>query len=425
MTLGSGYSGKLIGTQQDDYIYGDTSLNNSISHVYGTNPTAIWLWDNSENSFMDYTYTLQRRDDNTVKSMGDTDDYLYIGFERRFDAMICWLNNIAEYSDLIWEFSTDTNPNRDIRLDETYPYNDAGDTVIYGSSRYEAIPGWIRFVPNQIVPYTFNRVNEYAHWDLRNPLYDRWESLAFSDAPDSMERYWIRIKAVGNNVEAADIDMLTIRPYASIASPKDVQNQIQIWEEFAPNSNPSDKAVEKFIRGAEDNIFYLMGKYYRPEFVENELMNFRPYGMYLRHRPVLDILDLSVHTGSYWEPKIEGRDQDWHYEPETGMIYVSTIFLDVVPPMLRRGYSERRNQGAFKRAVRIRYVHGHDVRSDPFGEAVARIITKQASLDILVNHDFARLLPQNVDRATIQNKIQLWRDEIEEFKGRYVKLAMW
>ena len=121
---------------------------------------------------------------------------------------------------------------------------------------------------------------------------------------------------------------------------------------------------------------------------------------------------------------MRGRNQDWHYDPYTGILYIATIFLDVVPPILRRGYSARRQQGAFKNGIRVRYVHGHDTRLDPFAGMLQRTVVKQAALDVIVDQDFNNLVPNHLDRVPLTDKAQIWQTEVEEFKTRNAKLYM-
>ena len=225
--------------------------------------------------------------------------------------------------------------------------------------------------------------------------------------------------------QRATINALSVRPYAYAASPKDVREQLQLEDDYDDETTPTDHTIERYLRGAEDGIYHITYHYFRPEFVEDERLNFEAYGMALRHQPILDILDLSVFNGNNYETKIEGRNRDWHYEPHTGMIHISTLFLDVIPPILRRGYSERRNQGAYKRAVRVRYIHGHDANTDPHSVEVGRIVTKQACIDIVSSQDFQRLLPQGLDRVTLQEKIRFWKEEVDAFTDRYAKLRLY
>ena len=358
--------------------------------LYGTPATAVWLWDDSAATYVDHTIVAQRLDSTPFTSLEQTTDFLYIGFSRRFDAVIVWLDTSGEYGNLKWEVSAD------------------GVT-------------WLEVVPVQPREYLLSIEVDYVRWAAP----ETWVSkeLETGSPPDSTARYWVRVSASGSITRPAIVRALTLRPYAGVASPSHVQAQLQLSDAFAADTLPSAFSVEQFIRGAEDEFYYLTGHYYRPEFVEDELVNFKAYGMTLRQRPVLTILEVAVHNGNDWEPKVEGRNQDWHYEPTTGLMYISTLFMDVVPPILRRGYSERRNQGAFKRGVRVRYVHGHS-EHDPFRGQMQRIVTKQAAIDVITDRDFARLLPQGLDRVTLDAKTKLWREEIIEFKETYKKLYM-
>ena len=568
-------------------------------NYYGTVPTAVWLWDSSADSYVNLTDDLSRLDSISRDGLGEDSDYFYVGFERRFDAAIFWLDRVGEYGQLQWEFSSDILMNGDI-----------SDT------------GWTIFTPIQPRSYDFRSPLDYVRWNVGHPIFDAWISGSISTGLDDVARYWVRVSSkalttvtIGDGVStsfeahviidggrvnevlitdggsgyttddelvftdtanamgarasiervsvageieeiivldggsgyttsttvniAGDLDTgvsvdksiltftsdnytdnqeitisvatdavvttttpielnhkangggyddvnfpidvyigadvptplpsldvnstrhiivtptairidagntdtydislnyspngvqkrallkaVSIRPYAYIASPNDVKAQLQLGDMMDEDLVPTDSTIERFIRGAEDAIYSITYHYFRPEFVEDELFNFKAYGMALRHRPVLDVLRLEIHNGSGWEQKIEGKTQDWHYEPYTGMLYVSTLFMDVVPPILRRGYSERRNQGSFKRGVRARYIHGHDASVDDFSVAVRRVVTKQACLDMLINQDFQLLLPQGLDRVTLEQKIKIWQEEIDAFKDRYAKLVM-
>ena len=439
--------------------------------------------------------------------------YLYVGFERRFDAMMVWLNSTAQYANLIWEFSEKDSGWKRFVPSQILPFDfqtsrseavgsiargeaevgvvgeDSNGNDIIGIIRINVLEGGSGYGGSPTVTITsmnhtgtkatatvmldggrieeinvgnhgsgydisnpptitisgqnvgnFN-AHDYMRWDANHPAFDAWRKVAITDI-DGVRRYWARISGTPIRGNSTRLTALTIRPFASIATAEDVREQLQFREKFPDdaefdanmqynfpdNSNGqtfplTEKIVERYIRGAEDSIYFITGQYYRPEFQEYELLDFRAYGMALRHRPVLHVYDLAVHNGNDWETKEEGKNHDWHMEYELGMIYISTLFMDVVPPILRRGYSERRNQGSFKRGVRVSYVHGHDT-TDRMAMEVNRIVTKQACIDIISNNDFAWLMPQSLDRVSLERKVQLWREEIEEFKSRYAKLFL-
>ena len=166
------------------------------------------------------------------------------------------------------------------------------------------------------------------------------------------------------------------------------------------------------------------GKSWRPEFVEDEQVNFRQYGMKLRREDIIHIYELAVWDGSSYDPKTEGRDEDFFVEPLTGIIYVATIFLDAMPPTMRRSYTARREQGAFKRAVKVNYSWGKDIRYDQFGIEVGRIAVKQACIDLVTDLDFAPLIPLGLDSIGLQDKVNNWQTDVDKFMDTYSKIRL-
>ena len=374
--------------------------------VYGTSPTVVWFYRGAPmNAYEDITVETQRLEGDPYTALMAVDDYLYIGSDHRFDMVFTWLARTATTGGVTWEFSTSS--------------------------------GFVEFEPDQLVEFRLDQAKEYAQWGLENTQIGRkWQAVAagtatgFASVPGTLDTttnlYWVRLKLRTASTEAVQFSAIRVRPYATLATPEMVQEQLQLptADGFDDESLPSSETVERFIRGAEDELFRVTGHYYRPEVALEELDNFRPYGMKLRNVPVLDLLRFELWDGSSWDPKREGRDQDWHYVPETGMIYIATIFLDAVPPQLRRGWSQRRNQGSFKRGVRSTYVYGYDPTLDRFAVEVGRTVVKQAAVDVVTSWDFNQLLPTTVDRMRLSERVSNWRDDVAEFKSRYAKLTM-
>ena len=323
-------------------------------------------------------------------------DYLYVGFERRFDAIMTWMYAVdTDPGDLEWYFSVEGS---------TATSND-----------------WVQFLPLQPKILNFRDNQEHAYWDTKHFNFAKWRPIEIESGDG--DKYWIRVKAT-NTTTGNQVSALSVRPYAIISS-EDVKDQLQRVETFTEENPPNIFTVEDQIRESESSLFASTGYSYRPEFIEEEVLNFRTYGITLRHRPVLDFLKLESFEGNGWTEKDRGRNQEWHIDETMGIIYLSTIFLGPIPPSLRRGFSERRNQGAFKRPLRVQYVHGRDSKVDPFFDEVKDILTKKAAVDISINYDFALLLPSGVDRVSLEKKIELWNADIEEFKEKYTKFVMY
>ena len=319
-----------------------------------------------------------------LPAQATTNGAVYVAYDRRFDALLTEPG--LESYDLKWELFQ-------------------GEDV------------WAEVVP------LVNR-GGFAQWDVFDQPFEEWVAGVPTGPSETAELYWLRITPlVTMEAFPAILESLSIRPYASLAGPRAVQQQLQFRSAFTSDTRPSFGTVERYLRGAEDEIFRVTRKYYRPELVEDELLDFRPYGMTLRYRPIMAIHQLEIWDGSRWGTHLEGRDREWHYEEETGIVYLSSVFLgNTLPPILRRGYSARRSQGAFKRSVRVNYVHGLDARKDPLVVEVQRVVVKQACIDVITNEDFAHLLPQGLDRLSYQEKVKLWDEDVREFKDRYARL---
>lgn len=359
--------------------------------------TAVWEWDNSANVFVDNTVEAQIEGGTTFELLGEAADFHYFGFSRRIDALMFVLDSAASLGALTWA---------------------------YGASA----TSWIRFVPVKTYRL-FDQTQGYMLWDVNGSTIDAaWATFAFDATdphgvapPDLVSRYWIRVSAA-SVVSAGSVDTVMCRPYASYASAVDVQDQLQLTSAFTSTTTPSLFTVEDFLRGVEDNLVYQMGKSWRVEFIADEDIAFKMYGMKTRYEPVITTYELAVWNGGSHDPKVEGRDGDFLIDEVTGMIYVATIFLDAMPPNFRRSYTVRREQGSFKRAVRMNYSWGYDQRTHPLGQHVKRIVVKQACIDIVTDMDFSSLIPLGLDTVNLQQKIDNWTRDVDEFKETYAKL---
>ncbi len=360
--------------------------------------TAVWQFDDSANAYVDNTFEAALDDGTAFELLGDTSDFHYFGFSRRVDALLFTLN-AGSYGALTWA---------------------------YGAS----VSSWIRFAPTQA--FNLDKSTGYMLWDPRTAAEETaWAAFAFTDAaphaftpPDeTVSRFWIRVSAA-SVASIATCASAVSRPYVTYATAADVASQLQLRTAFSASTVPSLFQVEDLIRAAEDNMVYQMQRSWRPEFVVDEQLDFKPFGMKMRYEDIVIIYELAVWDGGQFDVKVVGRENDWLFEPTTGMIYIATIFLDAMPPQMRRSYSVRRGQGAFKRAVRLNYMYGRDIRRDPLGHTVRQIAAKQACIDIVTNMDFAPLIPLGLDTVNLQQKIDNWQTDVTDFLDRYTKLVM-
>lgn len=358
--------------------------------------TAVWLYDDSAAAYVNDTIEAQTDGGTAFELMAETADYMYFGFSRRIDALMYVLAISGTYGALTWS---------------------------YGAS----ISSWPQFVP--LDDGEFEASPQFMLWDHRGSTIDAaWTSFALTTAaphtvgsvPDSTARFWIRVTAASITT-AATADSIVCRPYVTYATPADVQAQLQLSTAFSASSNPSLFTIEDMIRGVEDHLVYTMGESWRVEFESDEDLNFGQYGMKMRYQPIITPYSLSVWNGSQYDVKVEGREKDFFVDLRLGFVYLSTIFLDAVPPQMRRSYSARRDQGAFKRAVRVTYSHGHDIRRHKLAVKLRRIATYKACMDVVTDLDWAPLIPLGLDTINLQTKYENWSKEYDAFLAQFAK----
>ena len=361
---------------------------------------AVWEFNASSSVYVNNTFEAALEDGTNFELIATDCDYTYFGFSRRFDALIWVAGTVGVYATLTWEYG------------------------ITNSS-------WVRFVPT--FDDEFETAQGYMLWDVKGATLEAdWVSFALTvsdphvvaSVPDGTARFWLRVSSPISVSNRALMNTVVCRGYVSYATALDVQKQLQFRNAFTATSTPTLSTVEDFIRGTEDRMIYDMGESWRPEFIREEFLNFKQYGMKTRYQPIQVIYDVAVYTGSDFESKTTGRNQDYHVDDRTGMIFLSTIFLDAMPPTFRRSYTVRREQGAFKRPVRIRYTHGHDIRSHTLGHHVGRIAVKQACIDLLTDQDFSPLMPVGQDNVSMQQKIDNWQNDVTEFLDKFSKFKV-
>ena len=74
--------------------------------------------------------------------------------------------------------------------------------------------------------------------------------------------------------------------------------------------------------------------------------------------------------------------------------------------------------------VRIRYSHGHDIRTHQLGRQVGRIAAKKACVDFLMSQHFAPLIPMGFDKISMEQQIENWSIEVNEFLTKFNKIKV-
>ena len=73
---------------------------------YGVSPSAVWRWDSANGVYVDLTRSVIRLRDSVV-ALEAVADFLYVGYERRFDSFMGWLTHPGRTTGMKWECSVE------------------------------------------------------------------------------------------------------------------------------------------------------------------------------------------------------------------------------------------------------------------------------------------------------------------------------
>lgn len=351
----------------------------------------VWQYDNGTTEFVDNSVEAEIASGSTFEFLGETTDYFYFGFSRRFELLIFDIETVGNYGVLTWEYTDDQN--------------DADS--------------WARIIP--ITNYSFTTDSYVAIKPRPN-----WAPVAFSvtkphvvsSVPDSVIRYWLRVSAASVTT-IATISEISCVPLASYTNPDLVAGALQL-PDFSITTQPTFKEVEDAIARNESTIDYKTKKSwkYRTMLAEQhsdyEYNEFNLTGIMLKHRPVKSITALEIWNGAGWEVKGQARTSDYFFIPETGIVYFSRYFLLPARMALTGPMWGSWGIGEFTFAVRIGYIWGNDIDTAIEGRMIEELCTKMTAVDIFRSHDYSILTVSGSDRVTLDRKIDQWTMEIEE-----------
>jgi hypothetical protein len=349
---------------------------------------AIWTWDNSASAYVDNSAEARSPTGTAFTVLGDTNDYLYIGLEDKFDMGIFFMASVGAISGVTTEYYDGDSWNVS---QTTFEYNFSAD----GVERYDRMINW--------TPLLFTATSPHS-----------------ATPPDNIPRYWIRISATSITT-APSINRIVIRPMASYATPSDVASILQLGYEFSSETTPTKNQVEGFIRDAQGTIEFKTNKSWRPNYVQNEEHMFNPSGFQLVKSYPTNILSLSIWDGGSFETKTGSginntdRTNDFFLVPDTGMLYFSRFFI--LPARLQsyRASLWGWGFGEFQFPVRVSYIYGSNLyTNEREGLVVNSIAKKLAAIDVLTMHDYSLIVSSGGDRISLERKAEIWRIETED-----------
>jgi hypothetical protein len=337
----------------------------------------IWLWDESEGSYLDKTNSTG------YEVLADVNDVLYIGLSSRFESIIPSLSVLGAYEGLQIEYST---------LEE----------------------------------YTWQSVN--TTWALdsntpfRVPPERDWDRIAFSPSsphaaapPDQKARYWWKI-SISAVTTAATITTLTLLPYAYYISVSKV-NDYMSFQGFNTTTTPKEYVVEDIIRRHESFVDWFTKRTWRPRVITDEYHNIDDSCIKLYYYPVTSILSASYYSGTGWETLTEGRGNDFYVDPDKGLLY----FTRRTRPFIFYFYPGRwlEDRAGFK----VSYIAGRTLDQDvEKAGLVEEVVLKRTVVDLLRSHDYAILIKGGPDRLSVFDKVRELTREAQESANLLARL---
>lgn len=358
----------------------------------------IFDWDGTGTAASDYTdLTLEAQSPagtaftlfNTTSNVIHT---LYLGHAEKFDMAIFDVDTAGGLGTLTWEYRTSS---------------DTWQAFTPASGRYRLDPDG-----NEGEQYAFaaDGVEEFPSNILSN-----WATLTVN----SENLYWVRVTTASVSA-APTIKRIRMRPINAYCTTQDVFNLMQLnnvldTTDFSSSTVPSKASVENYIMAAQSQVDYRTRKSWRPMYVADEYHEFNINGFKSRYTNIHKMLSLQIWDGNSWETKTQGRDSDFFFAPDTGMIYYSRFFI---LPARFASYNApvwKWGGGEFNVPVRISYIAGKDFHTDQREAGIVFDSTRKlAAVDIIRSADFGNIVVSGADRVMLAQRADSWSMEAED-----------
>jgi len=322
-------------------------------------------------------------------------EIFYFGYSRRFIGFMTDLSTNGSYGDVVYEYLSTATTWKKLQRIDSYAFTES----------------------------------KYQRWNLPND----WARIEFSagfpqsvDAPDDIERYWVRIHVMSVTTPAV-VSKIRLVPYAQYTTPVKVSDFLEVKKSYDLTTRPSENVVEDMIRRAEDRIDYRTRKSWRFNAVTEETdpirVDFGRSGMYLRHKNFYRVYSVKVWNGAAWNTLTEGRTGDYQIDYNLGMIYLTRTY--VLPAVYGiAGRSTSYNVGEYKNSVQVDYVYGRDSETDAEFYNVEDLTIKMVAVDLLRHHDYSVNTVSGSDKVSYSEKIANLEAQIEakldELQGVYI-----
>ena len=326
--------------------------------------------------------------------LGATADYLYLGSDDRFDMAVFDIDAAGDLGALTWEYYNGSTWAEFHPASDQFAIDPDGDD--FGLTYKFDKDGVEVFPPSRLADWTTETIN-------------------------SANRYWIRVRSASSVSTAPTVRRIQMRPVAAYCTSQDVFEFLQLstvngGTDFTASTVPTKAQVEDRIMAAQSKIEYLSRKSFRPVIVTNEGHHFNLMGFKLDKSDPYKMLKHEVWDGGSWQARTEGRDNDYFLVPEIGMIYYARYF--VLPARFQNYNSPiwAYGGGEFSFSIRVSYLAGLNIHTDPEGPAAYDATVKWVASDLISNFDFGTFLVSG-GNANISGgeKVTQWKQEAEDW----------
>ena len=188
-----------------------------------------------------------------------------------------------------------------------------------------------------------------------------------------------------------------------------------LTDNFTSTSTPTNTQVDALISRTEGLIDRVTKRSWKTNSVTDEEHEFNYAGIKLKHAPVAAISEAAVWQGSSYDVLTQGRDQEFFFVKDTGMIYFTRFFIPVfVPPTAEAPAVSLVFLYSWRYPIKVSYTWGETFSTHADAPLVEDIATKLAATDILNIHERTVITKMGVDRQQIREKIELWRKDADE-----------
>lgn len=266
-----------------------------------------------------------------------------------------------------------------------------------------------------------------AYWG-RNPDVWRlgtssatWPEAGAAAPTSDVSKFWVRI-TFGTLTGTLVLDKVFPLPYNTYASVNHV-SQFMGWKSFTDITSPEAAVVRHAIRSAEDWIDMHCRHTWRIRSAWRESYDFNPYGVLLRHRPVILVTNLGMWQGDSFQTMTQGRaggsSGEYWLDQYRGMVYFN------LPSFRLRYYSwllsrYLRQPGS----IVVDYVYGTDYETHEQAQIVTHIALRLVGADLVRNADDTGLTSSGLDVLSKAEKVDEWQEwaeqQADELRGVYI-----